>query len=48
MKQYQEIDPSTVCDPEMNIFIPKDDGNRDWRRVQREVEAGEAKVVPTK
>ena len=46
MKQYFEVDAETVHDRERGTFIPKSPGNREWERVQRELAAGEADIVP--
>jgi hypothetical protein len=46
MKQYREVNASTIHDPQTNTFIPKVPGNAEWDRVQREVAAGEAEILP--
>lgn len=44
MKDYTNMGP-LVIDPTTEKAIPKDNGNKDWQRVQAEIAAGEAQLV---
>jgi hypothetical protein len=46
MKQYQQLDENGEAFQIGGLSIPADPGNRDYARMQDEISAGEAEVLP--
>jgi hypothetical protein len=46
MKQYQQLDENGESFQIGGLSIPVDPGNRDYARMQDEIAAGEAEVLP--